>query len=38
MAVIQSDFNLSLHEAWGDQEVADTLAAIEKVERAYLTQ
>jgi hypothetical protein len=35
VAVIQSDFNLSIHEAWGDQEVADTLAAIAKVEQAY---
>ncbi|HEY7270829.1 MAG TPA: DegT/DnrJ/EryC1/StrS family aminotransferase, partial [Dehalococcoidia bacterium] len=36
VAVIRSDFNLSIHESWTDQEVADTLAAIEKVERAYL--
>jgi dTDP-4-amino-4,6-dideoxygalactose transaminase len=36
VAVIQSDFNLSIHEAWSEQEVADTLAAIAKVEQAYL--
>jgi dTDP-4-amino-4,6-dideoxygalactose transaminase len=36
VAVVQSDCNLSIHEAWSDQEVADTLAAIEKVERAHL--
>jgi perosamine synthetase len=34
VAVIESDFNLSLHEGWGDAEVEDTLAATEKVERA----
>jgi dTDP-4-amino-4,6-dideoxygalactose transaminase len=36
LAVVRSDFNVGLHEGWGDQEVEDTLAAIEKVERAYL--
>jgi dTDP-4-amino-4,6-dideoxygalactose transaminase len=35
LAVLESDFNLSIHEAWGEDEVWDTLAAIEKVERAY---
>ena len=36
LAVLASDCNLSIHEGWGDQEVTDTLAAIAKVERAYL--
>ncbi|MDH7569398.1 MAG: DegT/DnrJ/EryC1/StrS family aminotransferase, partial [Armatimonadota bacterium] len=36
VAVLDSDFNLSIHERWGDEEVADTLAAIAKVEKAYL--
>jgi dTDP-4-amino-4,6-dideoxygalactose transaminase len=36
LAVLASDFNLSIHEGWGDAEVADTLAAVAKVERAFL--
>jgi dTDP-4-amino-4,6-dideoxygalactose transaminase len=35
VAVIESDFNLLFHERWGDAEIADTLAAIEKVEEAF---
>ncbi len=35
VAVIESDFNLGIHEGWGNDEIADTLAAIEKVEAAY---
>jgi perosamine synthetase len=34
ISVIESDFNLSLHEGWGSTEIEDTLAAIEKVEAA----
>jgi dTDP-4-amino-4,6-dideoxygalactose transaminase len=33
--VLASDFNLAIHERWGEAEVEDTLAAIEKLERAY---
>ena len=29
-------FRMTLHESWGDQEVTDTLAAIKKVEDAFL--
>ena len=29
-------FRMTLHESWGDQEVADILAALKKVEHAYL--
>ncbi len=36
VAVTDSDFNLYLHERCGEQEVADVLAAIAKVEAAYL--
>lgn len=36
MAVVASDFNVSIHERWGEAEVADTIAAVEKVERAFL--
>ena len=36
VTVVESDFNLSIHESWAEHEVEDTLAAIEKVERAYL--
>ncbi|HEX2035280.1 MAG TPA: DegT/DnrJ/EryC1/StrS family aminotransferase [Chloroflexota bacterium] len=35
VAVLESDFNLSIHERWDDEAIADTLEAIEKVERAY---
>jgi dTDP-4-amino-4,6-dideoxygalactose transaminase len=35
-AVLESDFNLRIHERWGDEEIEDTLRAIEKVEKAYL--
>jgi perosamine synthetase len=35
-AVLQTDFNLHLHERWGEAEVADTLAAIRKVEEVFL--
>lgn len=34
-AVLESDFNLRIHERWGEEEIEDTLAAIEKVEKAY---
>jgi len=34
-AVLESDFNLHLHERWGEEEVADFLAAVEKVEAAF---
>ena len=34
-AVLESDFNLRIHERWGDEEMEDTLRAIEKVEGAY---
>jgi dTDP-4-amino-4,6-dideoxygalactose transaminase len=34
-AALESDFNLRIHERWEEEEVEDTLAAIEKVERAY---
>jgi len=27
---------LNINESWGDREIADTLAAINKVEKAYL--
>ena len=36
-AATDAQFNLSIHEGWTDREVADTLAALEKVEAAYLT-
>lgn len=36
VAVLESDCNLSIHEAWGDAEIADTLAAVEKVERVLI--
>ena len=35
-AVLESDFNLRIHERWGEEEIEDTLAAIEKVEREYV--
>lgn len=35
-AVLASDFNLSIHERWGEEEIEDTLAAIVKVERAFM--
>jgi perosamine synthetase len=38
VAVVESDFNLSFHEGWGDEEVADSLAGIEKVENALKTR
>ena len=34
-AVLESDFNLRIHERWGDEEIEDTVRAIEKVEGAY---
>jgi dTDP-4-amino-4,6-dideoxygalactose transaminase len=34
-AVLESDFNLRIHERWGDDEIEDTLKAIEKLEGAY---
>lgn len=36
VAVLRSDFNLAIHERWGEAEIADALTAIAKVERAYL--
>ncbi|MCL5283150.1 MAG: DegT/DnrJ/EryC1/StrS family aminotransferase [Armatimonadetes bacterium] len=35
-AAVNAQFNLNLHEGWGEQEVADTIAAMRKVESAYL--
>ena len=34
-AVMESDFNLVIHEAWGDQEIADAIAIIKKVEAKF---
>lgn len=34
-ATDRSHFRLPMHEGWGPQEVADILAALEKVDRAY---
>jgi dTDP-4-amino-4,6-dideoxygalactose transaminase len=34
-AVMESDFNLSIHEAWGEQEIADAIAIIKKVEAEF---
>ena len=31
-----SMFRIGIHEGWGEQEAADAIAALEKVERAYL--
>lgn len=36
VAAAEGHFILSIHENCGDREVADVLAALEKVERAYL--
>lgn len=36
MASTDRQFNLMLNECWGDEEIKDTLAAMEKVEKAYL--
>jgi dTDP-4-amino-4,6-dideoxygalactose transaminase len=35
VAAVESHFNLSVHENWGDREIEDTVAAIRKVEEAY---
>ena len=37
LAATDRQFNLAVHEAWSDREIADTLAAFRKVEAAYLT-
>ncbi len=29
-------FRISIHEGWGEQEAADVIAALEKIERVYL--
>ena len=34
-AVLDRDFNLAVHEGWGDREVEDAVAAFEKVTAAY---
>ena len=34
-AVLDRDFNLAVHERWGDREVEDAVAAFEKVTAAY---
>ena len=34
--VLESDFNLRIHERWGEEEIEDTLRALEKVESAYV--
>jgi len=36
LAATDHQFNLGIHESWGDREIADTLAALRKVETAYL--
>jgi dTDP-4-amino-4,6-dideoxygalactose transaminase len=36
MAVMETHFNVSLSESWGEREVADILTAFRKVETAYL--
>ncbi|MFW6163825.1 MAG: DegT/DnrJ/EryC1/StrS family aminotransferase [Planctomycetota bacterium] len=36
LAATDRQFNLAVHEAWTDREIADTLAALRKVEAAYL--
>jgi len=36
LAATDAQFNLGVHESWGDREIADTLAAFRKVEAAYL--
>jgi len=36
LAATDVQFNLAVHEAWGEQEVADTVAAVRKVQAAYL--
>lgn len=36
IAATDVQFNLSVHEGWGQQEVADTIAVFRKVEDAYL--
>ena len=35
VSVLDTDFNIFIHESCGEQEVADILTAIEKVEQAY---
>jgi hypothetical protein len=35
-AVLDGYMRLSMHEGWSDREVADVLAALAKVERAFL--
>ncbi len=35
-AAVGSNFLIGVHENWGQQEVEDTVAALKKVERAYL--
>lgn len=35
LGVMETQFNLSIHENWGDRDVADTLAILEKVEGAF---
>jgi len=37
LKAIADHFLISIHENWGEEEVADTLAAILKVEAAYMT-
>ena len=36
LAATDRQFNLGIHESWGGQEIADTVAAVRKVEAAYL--
>lgn len=36
IAATDTQFNLSVHESWGPQEIADTVTAFKKVEQAYL--
>jgi perosamine synthetase len=33
---VSVQFNLSIHESWGDEEIADTLRAFRKLEGAYV--
>ena len=35
LAAIASHFNISIHESYGDDEINDIIAAIEKLEKAY---
>jgi dTDP-4-amino-4,6-dideoxygalactose transaminase len=36
MAATEVQFNLTVYESWGDEEINDIIAAVKKVEAAYL--